>query len=140
MNYFVINKDYMGKYVDEFVSIIKNVPNEYWSKEHFLRDLNGKWDYSIGMRNSGILVAFIIASIKDDNIHIHKFMVKEGFRSMGFGKLILDTFIEIVSQSFNSITLKVYKENSRAIDFYKSNAFFILSDNNELIYMKRSLY
>ena len=139
MDYFVINKEYMEKNVDEFVSIIKNVPNEYWSNDHFLMDLNGKWNYSIGMLNSGILVAFIIASIKEDSIHIHKFMVKEGFRSKGFGKILLDTFIETVSQSFKSITLKVYKENSRAIEFYKSNAFLVISDNNELVAMKRRI-
>ena len=129
----------MEKNVDEFVSIIKNVPNEYWSNDHFLKDLNGKWEYSIGINNADILVAFIIASIKENSIHIHKFMVREGFRSQGFGKILLDHFISITSNNFKSITLKVYKENQKAIEFYRVNDFTINVEYEDLVGMIRSI-
>jgi len=139
MEYFIIDKEYMRKNVITFISIIKNVPNEYWSEDHFLEDLKGKWDYSIGIKRDNLLIAFIIASIKDDSIHIHKFMVRENYRSQGIGKILLDHFISITSNNFKSITLKVYKENQKAIEFYRANDFTINVEYEDLVGMIRRI-
>ena len=140
MNYFIIDKNFMQKHLSEFVSILKNVPNEYWSDDNFLLDLEGKWEYSIGIQSDNILIAFIIASVKTESIHIHKFMVHEDYRSKGIGKILLDYFVDMTCKNFNSITLKVYKDNQRAIDFYKANAFKkINSEHENLLEMIRRL-
>lgn len=127
----------MSQHVDDFVSIIIDVPNEYWREEHFLMDLEGKWQYSAGIESSGILVAFLIASLKKNSIHIHKFMVRKDYRSKGIGKLLLDQFLTNLPRNLNSVSLKVYKENKRAIEFYLSNDFRICSEDEELIEMMR---
>lgn len=139
MEFFKIDKEYVKRNLNAFMSIIENVPNEYWTDDNFLLDLDGKWEYSIGIKYSDKLVAFIIASVKNKNIHIHKFMVHEDYRSKGIGKILLNYFVDMTSKIFDSITLKVYKENDRAIDFYKSNYFIINSETEKLLEMTRRL-
>ena len=97
---FKLTKDYLVKNINDFINILKEIPNEYWSENNFILDLPGKWDYSICITNkSNKLIGYIIASEKNDCVHIHKFMVNENYRNKKIGKTLLDSLISICKSS-----------------------------------------
>lgn len=51
--------------------------------------------------------------------------VDKASRSLGIGKLLLDSIKDIREKIF----LKVYKENSRAVNFYVREGFSVISEN-----------
>ena len=110
--------------VNDFVNILKNELNEYWGKEHFLKDLEGKWKYSLYIEDKQKIIGYIIASKKDDNIHIHKFMIHNEYRSHGVGYKLLEAFENLCARNKEYlIELKVYNKNRLAIKFYLKNGF-----------------
>ena len=54
--------------------------------------------------------------------------VDKNFRSMGIGKILIDYIKEI----YPSFHLNVYKENRRAVDFYKREGLNIISEKMDM--------
>lgn len=54
--------------------------------------------------------------------------VDKNFRSMGIGKILIDYIKEI----YPSFYLNVYKENRRAVDFYKREGLNIISEETDI--------
>jgi len=129
-----ISKEFLSLNIQEFISLLNNIPNEYWNKDCFLLDLDGKWENSIALINNNKILGYIIASIKDNNLHIHKFMIHSDFRSKGLGKVLFDQFIKINKKDFDNITLKLYSDNVGAKKFYWKLGFEITEINNELLF------
>lgn len=135
-----LNKAYIEDKIDEFIGILSGIPNEYWQSEHFLYELKDKWKYSIVLEDQGKIIGYIIASNKIHSIHIHKFMVERNYRSKGIGLLLLEQFENNCQQNnVEVITLKVDRNNERAIKFYLKNRFEINNDNAELFTMSKNL-
>ncbi len=128
-------------HIDEFVQILSKEPNEYWDKEHFLKELSKKWNFSLFVENNHKVVGYIIASKKPKCIHIHKFMVHYDSRSKGIGFLLLRKFEELcLIKGEYLIKLKVYDKNRPAIKFYLRNGFNIEKDcDNKLILMCKKI-
>lgn len=119
----VLDKNMCSLYVQEFLGIISDNLNEYWTEEHFMNDLPEKWQLSRIVKVNDILAGFIIASRKNENqVHVHKFAVSRKMRSNGIGKKLFEAFREQLEPS-SFITLKVYKENLDAIRFYENLQF-----------------
>lgn len=119
----VLDKNTCSVYLQEFIEIIRDNLNEYWTEEHFMSDLPGKWQLSRIVKVDETLAGFIIASRKNENqVHVHKFAVSRKLRSNGIGKKLFEAFREQLEPS-SFITLKVYKENLDAIRFYENLQF-----------------
>lgn len=119
-----LKKSYLESYIEEFKEILRDIPYEYWEEEHFLKELNDKWNYSLVAQDSQSVIGYIIASNKIDSIHIHKFMVGMNWRSQGVGLELLQNFENLcLSKSKSLITLKVYITNEKGIKFYLRNGF-----------------
>jgi len=120
-----LDKIFLENSVHEFINIAKDVKHEYWQKEHFMIDLPGKWEYSlvaVGAKND--VIGYVIASKKDSNIHIHKFMIKKSLRGLAIGKKLLTELCNrCMDARIKTVTLKVYQDNVRAIGFYKRCLF-----------------
>ena len=123
--------------MEEFLEILKDVPYEYWDSKNLCVDLNGKWEYSIASIEGDKIVGYIICSIKNETLHIHKFMVYCLFRNYGMGSALLREFESSIMLKFKTVTLKVHKENSKAIRFYEKNGFKIIEENTDLYLMKK---
>ncbi len=140
MNSKTLEKEILKKRIIEFISIIKDVPKEYWEEEHFLYDLNEKWKYSLFTEEKNKIKGFVIASKKPQSIHIHKFMVQNSERSKGIGLMLLNDFeLKCLSNNDNLITLKVYKDNGRAVVFYLKNGFEIINCKKDLLLLQKRL-
>jgi len=142
-NVFIQNltKNFLDDRMDEFLDILKDIPLEYWTKENFLTELNGKWKYStVALNEEKNVIGYIIASEKESSIHIHKFMIANGYRNLGFGKLLLENFEKRCKDyNKNYITLKVYLSNIKAISFYKRYNFFGISRTPDLLLMGKNI-
>ena len=68
--------------------------------------------------------------------------VHEDFRRQGFGrKLIRECFDDMMKSEMRRVRLEVRKDNTAAIEFYKSEGFRLESEAcNESFYMTRELH
>ena len=134
-----LDKSFLASHVDEFVEILKGIEYEYWRGEHFLMDLPEKWLHSeVTLDDKGDVAAYIIASKKGSaNVHIHKFMVSKTYRSQGLGRqLLLFLCDRCAAEKVETLTLKVYKHNQRAISFYEKYGFERVLIAHDLVEMR----
>lgn len=141
MNIGILKKDFLKENLDSFIQIISDTENEYWDESNFLADLPLKWESSLYAEIDNKIAGFIIASKKSDAFHIHKFFVHPDYRSKKIGLALLEKFQDEISviHSCRAITLKVYKNNVKAIQFYLRNNFTIREETDELLLLKKEL-
>lgn len=141
INIQLISYKYLKQNLAEFLDIISDGTNEYWGEKEFLYDLPHKWDLSIVLIINNKITGFIIASLKSDYSHIHKFFIHRNFRGLGYGEILLSNFEERILQNFkiNKISLKVYKENFKAIQFYKMHNFIEEDFQDNLLILQKQI-
>lgn len=141
MNIRILKKDFLKENIESFIQIISDTENEYWDESHFLIDLPLKWESSMYAEIDNKITGFIIASKKTDAFHIHKFFVHPDFRSKKIGLHLLEKFQDEISEIHlcRTITLKVYKNNVKAIRFYLKNNFAVQNETDELLLLKKNL-
>lgn len=124
MEFFIhsLSRDFLRANVQEFISIARrNIADEYWNEDNFLSDLAGKWELSFYVTNTDSnVVGFLIASQKEQSVHIHKLVVESGAQRKGLASSLLKKLWQNVTMP---VTLKVRKDNSQAIRFYTRNEF-----------------
>jgi len=137
-----LDKMFLKNHVNDFISILEDIEHEYWQKEHFMIDLPGKWSYSlVVLDDSKNILGYIIASKKNRNVHIHKFVIEKKLRSLGIGKeLLADLCNRCIDNDIKTVNLKVYKDKIRAIKFYKKCGFrYISTEKGGLLRMSAVL-
>jgi ribosomal protein S18 acetylase RimI-like enzyme len=129
-----LTESFLAEHIQDFTRMARrNIVNEYWEATHFLAPLNKKWEYSFYVQDhGGTLVGFLVASQKEQSIHIHKFVVDSKFQRGGIGSRMVD---HLLQQSSRTITLKVDQENAKAISFYKQKGFVIVSEEKNMFTM-----
>jgi ribosomal protein S18 acetylase RimI-like enzyme len=127
-----LSRNYLEQYIEQFISLLhRNLTDEYWASEHFLTDLPYKWELSLYALNElNSIAGFLIASRKQNAIHIHKFVVDTSEQSSGLGTSLLTRLLKTTDQD---ITLNVSLDNPRAIAFYKKNGF-VITDQTDTRY------
>jgi len=135
-----ITFSFIRKNLVQLISIDKSISNSNWREDNFLVPLPGKWEFSYGLIIQNIPVGFIISSIKESNIHIHRFAVAEPYQNHGYGRLLLQAlFQKCREDNYRRLTLKVDYSNAKAIKFYKNNGFIILKKINGNYMMQKLL-
>jgi ribosomal protein S18 acetylase RimI-like enzyme len=126
-----LTKEFMIENVREFISMTEsNIIGEYWQESHFLAVLPGKWEYSFYVTDPEEKIAgFIIASEKEQSIHIHKFVVHKPFQNRGLGSKMID---RILQQTNQPVTLKVQVANEDALRFYLRKGFIVTGQQKDL--------
>lgn len=124
-----LSKEFLTQNIADFIMILEDVPNEYWTEQNFVVDLFGKYKISCVALIDDKVVGYIIASEKDIlRAHIHKFMVSSNYRGKGIGQMLYSYCERIIArQNYSTITLFVYQNNERGINFY-SNLNFSLKE------------
>lgn len=118
-------------YLEELTNL-----NPHWREENFLIDLPKKYDYSIMLVEKDEILGYIICSQKNDFIHINRFIIDTNIARKGLGTILLNKFVDIVKNSYSTISLKVLK-SSEAVNFYKKNCFKITNEIGEYYHMER---
>lgn len=135
----LLTKSFLQENLESFISILKDVPGEYWTADHFLMDLNDKWHYSlVSINKEKKITGYIIASRKGEGIHIHKFMVDSKYRGQRIGKKLLTSLEEMCKKNNRLvISLKVSIQNKNALRFYENEDFNIVESDNLYYLMKK---
>jgi ribosomal protein S18 acetylase RimI-like enzyme len=134
----ILDKSFLQNHVVDFIDMCqRNMENEYWNKDNFLAELPGKWKYSFVVTNNpGAVMGFIIASDKSSSIHIHKFVVDKPYQRSGIGSQMVN---HLLDQTARPLTLKVRKDNTQAIEFYKRHGFVVNDQKQESYSMIRQM-
>jgi ribosomal protein S18 acetylase RimI-like enzyme len=129
-----LSESFLAEHLPDFIDMARrNITNEYWEASHFLAPLNKKWEYSFYVVDpTGKLMGFLIASKKENSVHIHKFIVDAAFQRSGAGSLMVD---HLLQQHQETITLKVDQENKGAVSFYRKKGFVIVSEQKNMFTM-----
>ena len=85
-----LSEEFLRKHISTFIELLKNEPNEYWNKTHFLKELPRKFFYSQTVLFDKKIIGYLIASQKKDSVYVHKLMVHQSYRSLGIGKQLMD--------------------------------------------------
>ena len=130
----ILSKSNLEKYMDEIILLDLNTfkirGNQYsskpWTKNNFLKDLNGKWNFSLVVlqSNDKKVLGFSIFSQKSDFLHLHRIAINENYMRHGIGKKMLSQTVNKLEKSnLKRITLFVPESNSLAYSFYLKNNF-----------------
>lgn len=129
------------KNIEHLIAIDKTIIDEEgtWVLDNFLRDLYHKWDYSFIAIENNLIVGFIICSIKENDLYIHRLAILPEFQCKNIGKKLLDLINKLgIKNEFESIKLQVKKFNINAQRFYEKNEFEMKGFNGpNIIYIKR---
>lgn len=106
---------------NENIKAHKFIPEKYWKNNYnFVKE---------ALPNAEIYVYImkekIVGFVGLDNNYIEGIFVDTKNQCNGIGTALLNT----VKESRNNLTLRVYKKNTNAINFYKKNNFIITSEN-----------
>jgi ribosomal protein S18 acetylase RimI-like enzyme len=122
------------------LAIGSDVDGEYWMREHFLRDLPGKWSLSFAAWSGDALLGYAILSARDAaSAHLHHFMVGRAHRRLGLGTLMIGEMERRVRASgYGRLTLKVSERNLGAQRLYQRRGYDVArSDGSFLVLEKR---
>ena len=99
--------------------------NERWHELNFLYQLPQKDKYSFILKIKNETFGFCVASLKNDTIYIHRFLVKQN--SFNFSRIFFKKLMEYYKNK--QLTLMVNIDNITAINFYKFFEFKIIKEN-----------
>jgi len=134
-----LNKITLNKNIKTFLSIERDYA-EPWNKENFLMDMPYKWQFSKYITFENNIAGFIIGSLNNKTVSLHRFMVDKNYRRLGLGLKIYQEFEENCKEKkgVEKIVLKVLAENKSAISFYNSLGYGI-KEEFEYLRIKRYL-
>lgn len=141
MESYPLSKELIQKHYESLRKISSRIPDDYWELSHYLKDMPLKWSLSYILMCNDEPAAFIIASSKEDLIHINRIAVSENFQNSGLGSLLLDKIVEQLKHyQKKGISLKVGIRNIKAINWYFNKGFFIQNVHDDYFEMKHMIF
>jgi len=135
-----VTRELLGEFCDDFIAIDCGTIGERWEREHYAMELPGKWDSSWVAVDGGIPVGFVIASLKDTGVHVHRIAVAHSARGTGVGTRLLGRVREsAIRQGAKRVTLCVSARNGTALRFYQRLGFSIEDPASELLNLSISV-
>ncbi|OIO62132.1 hypothetical protein COY26_00835 [Candidatus Woesearchaeota archaeon CG_4_10_14_0_2_um_filter_33_10] len=133
-----LNKITLNENIETFLSIERDYA-EPWNKENFLMDMPYKWQLSKYITFENNIAGFIIGSLSNKTVSLHRFMVDKNYRRLGLGIQVYQEFEENCRKKsgVEKIVLKVLAENKSAILFYNKLGYKI---REEFEYLKIKRY
>lgn len=118
--------------IGELIALAADV--DAWGTENFLFELPGKWDLSFLAEDEGLLGYAILSRKAPDRVHLHHFMLGAAARGRGVGTTML---AEVRRRARPSrLTLKVHRDNLRAIAFYRREGFVLREAPDAYLWME----
>lgn len=131
-----LTPDIVTSNVASLVEMSKQLKGDYWTLEHYMSDLNRKWELSHAVFCDGRLCAFIINSEKPESLHVHRIVVSKELHGRGIGKKLISRIAEDAKRfGKNAVTLKAENDNAQSLGFYKGLNFEIVGEQGDLVLM-----
>lgn len=125
--------------IDQLKKIDDEIIDIPWKEENFLKELNGKWEYSFSVMENDIIEGFAICSLKnEDYLHIHRLALSREYQRRGIGKMLIQHILDDCYKSdIKHVTVRTKKINKNAQRFYEKEGFNnIGADGDDYIYQK----
>ena len=120
------NKDIdkiMGIWLDSTIYAHKFISKEYWNENYnIVKDVYIPMSKTFIYEDNDDIRGFI-SIINND--FIGALFVEKNYQSQGIGKSLID----YAKNLYDNLSLAVYKENEKALEFYKKMGFKIISEN-----------
>lgn len=128
-------------HAEAFVAIAADVPGEYWTSEHFLKEMPRKWDLSFALWRHGEPIAYAVVSEREpEHAHLHHFMLATAYRGRHLGSRFL-WFVKrhVSKRGYQRLTVKVAVVNVVALRFYRMRGFAILANDGRYLTLEHRL-
>lgn len=123
--------------LDTFSEMSKQINDDYWTIDHYLADLNGKWELSSVVCIDDAICGFIIVSEKENSLHVNRIVVEKKYQGLGIGKLLLEKAMHDCTRlQKKALTLKVDMSKPEVINFYKHLQFNTTGEQGALLLME----
>ena len=120
------NKDIdkiMGIWLESTIYAHKFISKEYWNENYnIVKDMYIPMSKTFVYEDNDDIRGFI-SIINND--FIGALFVEKNYQSQGIGKSLID----YAKNLYDNLSLAVYKENEKALEFYKKMEFKIISEN-----------
>jgi ribosomal-protein-alanine N-acetyltransferase len=124
MNILHLDKEMTLENINDLIKIDRLIPEDTWTEENFLRDLDRKWEFSLIALENNHVIGFLICSVKENNIHINRIAVSQDYQHKRIGRILMEElFTDCNKSGLKRITLKVNYSNTEAIRFYEKLGF-----------------
>jgi len=132
-----LTKEIITEHISELIEMSKQLQGDYWMLDHYLSELNRKWELSKAVFSAeGQFIAFVIVSEKPESLHVHRIVVVKEYLGQGLGKVLIGTVKEeAIRSNKNAITLKAEADNPQSLGFYKGLNFEITGQQGALVLM-----
>jgi ribosomal protein S18 acetylase RimI-like enzyme len=131
-----LTPDIVQNNVEALIEMSKQLKGDYWTLEHYMGELNRKWELSSAVYKGDKLCAFIINSEKPESLHVHRIVVSKELQGLGIGKKLIYKIVEDAKRlGKNAVTLKAENDNPQSLGFYKGLNFEITGEQGHLVLM-----
>lgn len=131
-----LTPDIVTNNVHLLIELSKQLKGDYWKLEHYMSELNRKWELSQAVFCDDKLCAFIINSEKPESLHVHRIVVSKELHGKGIGKRLIARIVEDAKAAGkNAVTLKAENDNLQSLGFYKGLNFDIVGEQGDLVLM-----
>lgn len=128
----ILSKELAAEHVEQLEIIDAQSNTEPWSMFQWMLDLPLKWQLSWVVMRGEEPVGFLVASRKDDAIHVHRLAFTHSERRKNLGRILLAASAwRSLNTGCEKITLKVHRANIGAIAFYTRLGFVCVGHQNE---------
>jgi ribosomal protein S18 acetylase RimI-like enzyme len=133
-----LDRTTLERRLEEILAADADTPGAAWTAENLRCDLPGKWEVSrLALAEDGAMAGFLVGSVREGAIHVHRLVVVESHRRRGLGRLLLgEAAAEARSRGLASITLKVAADNEPALDFYRALGFRRDGDSRDPVVLR----
>jgi ribosomal-protein-alanine N-acetyltransferase len=127
-----LDKETILENIDRLIEIDSTIFDEEgtWTLDNFLMDLDHKWDYSLVVFIGNQIIGFIVCSVKEGNLHIHRLAILLEYQGKKIGNRLLDCICNLCAKHrLKCVTLQVKKFNINAQRFYEQYGFEKIGSN-----------
>ncbi|MCL2772650.1 MAG: GNAT family N-acetyltransferase [Oscillospiraceae bacterium] len=136
---YVVEKEISQDSINQIVAIAEDYTKDFFT-ENYPEDMriDMKFQRAVILKNNSRIVSCIVFTCLDGSPHITLMATKRDYNNKGYGKLLMQYFVEYVSElGFNSIELYTFSPETRpiytaTIKFYQSVGFEVQREHKDL--------
>jgi ribosomal protein S18 acetylase RimI-like enzyme len=124
-------------YLPALIAMSSSIRGDYWQREHYLADLDRKWELSAAAFMGGELAGFLIISAKAESLHVNRIVVAPRFQGAGIGRVLIQkAAADCKASGKRWLTLKADSQNEGVVTFYRKLGFEETGRQEDLLLLR----
>jgi len=127
-----LTREYAAAHAEALIALNRDNAWDYWTADHLLSERPDKWRLSWVALSDGAPIGYAISSRREYGVHMHHLVVAPEWRSHGIGRKLLWSAANQARQlGISILTLKAYRNNTRAVALYEKLGFRVTAELKE---------